>query len=51
MPNDWLCEDCAWAWPLATDPPEGAECDSCGGDLVPEPCTCTPHATLTEVDR
>lgn len=39
---DWACEDCAWAWPLPTDPPTGAECDSCGGRLVSEPCACDP---------
>lgn len=41
-PLDWVCEDCVWAWPLPTDPPTGAECDSCGGRLVAEPCDCEP---------
>jgi hypothetical protein len=30
----WFCEECGWPWPLAGPPPEGAECDSCGGELV-----------------
>lgn len=30
----WHCEDCGWLWPLAGEPPEGSECDSCGGEMV-----------------
>jgi hypothetical protein len=30
----WVCEDCGWRWPLPSPPPEGAECDNCGGELV-----------------
>jgi hypothetical protein len=30
----WVCESCGWPWPLATAPPDGAECDSCGGELA-----------------
>jgi hypothetical protein len=33
----WACEDCGWQWPLDQPPPPGAECDSCGGCLVPGP--------------
>lgn len=29
----WACEDCGWEWPLATEPPDEAECDNCGGPL------------------
>jgi hypothetical protein len=29
----WACDDCGWPWPLAGSPPEGAECDNCGGPL------------------
>ena len=31
----WQCEDCAWPWPRAGKPPAYAECDNCGGELVP----------------
>jgi hypothetical protein len=34
-PVSWACEDCDWPWPLPGCPPEGAECDACGGQLVP----------------
>jgi hypothetical protein len=30
----YACEDCEWPWPLPGKPPEGSECDSCGGELV-----------------
>jgi transcription initiation factor IIE alpha subunit len=29
----YACIDCGWPWPLASAPPDGAECDNCGGDL------------------
>lgn len=29
----WACENCGWEWPLATEPPEGAECNNCGGPI------------------
>ena len=29
----WICEDCGWTWPLPGSPPDGAECDNCGGEL------------------
>jgi hypothetical protein len=32
----WHCEDCFWSWPIPGRPPEGAECDNCGGELVRE---------------
>jgi len=35
--NRWACEDCDWPWPLPGSPPAGAECDSCGGELVRSP--------------
>ena len=31
---EWVCENCGWVWPLASAPPMGAECDSCGGALI-----------------
>ena len=34
IPPAWACEDCGWTWPLPGQPPEGAECDNCGGTLV-----------------
>ncbi len=30
----WICEDCAWPWPLNGAPPSGAECDHCGGSFI-----------------
>lgn len=30
----WCCGDCQWSWPIPGKPPEGAECDNCGGELV-----------------
>lgn len=33
---EWTCEDCGWPWPAVMGPPpEEAECDNCGGCLVP----------------
>ena len=32
----WGCEDCGWSWPAPGAPPASAECDHCGGRLVPE---------------
>lgn len=33
----YKCHDCGWLWPLGTPPlsQRPAECDSCGGELVP----------------
>jgi rRNA maturation endonuclease Nob1 len=33
----YACEDCGWIWPLGDCPPDGSECDNCGGELVPVP--------------
>ncbi len=33
------CEDCGWEWPLAGEPPMDAECDNCGGMLIPKLCS------------
>lgn len=30
----WQCDDCGWLWPLPDEPPEDAECDNCGGELM-----------------
>jgi hypothetical protein len=32
----WICEDCAWPWPIPGDPPDDAECDNCGGKFIRE---------------
>jgi len=32
----WQCEDCGWTCPANPDVPlKEAECDNCGGELVP----------------
>ena len=33
----WQCEDCGWTWPLPGKPPEGSECDNCGGEITEQP--------------
>ena len=30
----WSGEACGWPWPVAGPPPDGAECDNCGGEIV-----------------
>jgi len=34
-PAENACADCGWRWPVMGPPPEGAECDNCGGELEP----------------
>jgi hypothetical protein len=31
----WECEDCGWPQPPMVPLAEGAECDNCGGEMVP----------------
>lgn len=42
----WSCEDCEWPWPLDGSPPDGAECDSCGGALTATCAIDGPHCSL-----
>ena len=45
---NYCCEDCGWLWPQSSEPPMGAECDNCGGELL---ATDDPKAMTTQVAR
>lgn len=32
--HGYVCTDCGWVWPLATEPRLDAVCEQCGGALV-----------------
>lgn len=34
-PTDYGCDDCGWPWPFRGKPPARAQCNECGGELVP----------------
>lgn len=47
MQKVYECEDCGWSWPLSTAPPDGAECDNCGGALAGPTWTSGGHHRYT----